>query len=89
MKEVFISYPVDYIMGHLRYGHKEGTIQMTEEEFEEFQKDPAKWLKTNECGALELLVDDWEIDDYDDNIYDVEWSECNWAKIRNYIQKIV
>lgn len=78
MKEVFISYPVDYIIGHLRYGHKEGTIQMTEEKFEEFQKDPIKWLKTNGREyELELLVDDWEIDDYDDDIHDVEWSECS------------
>lgn len=72
MKEVFISYPVDYIIGHLRYGHKEGTIQMTEEEFEEFQKDPIKWLDEHEYN-LELLVDDWEIDDYDSDIHDVEW----------------
>ena len=77
MKEVFVDYPVDYIIGHLRYGHKEGCIQMTDEEFEEFQKDPAKWLKTDGHEyELELLVDDWEIDDYDSDIHDVEWREC-------------
>ena len=76
MKKVFISYPVDYIIGHLRYGHKEGTVQMTEEEFEEFKKDPIKWLKINGREyELELLVDDWEIDGYDDDIHDVEWRE--------------
>lgn len=51
---------------------------MTEEEFEEFQKDPAKWLKTNgRKYELELLVDDWEIDDYDDDIHDVEFNIIN------------
>lgn len=50
---------------------------MTEKEFEEFKKDPIKWLKTNGREyELGLLVDDWEIDDYDDDIHDVEWREC-------------
>lgn len=73
MKKVFISYPVDWISGFLRYGHKEGNVEMTDEEFEQFKNDPVAFLKSNEC-YLELLVDDFRIADYSDDIYNVEWS---------------
>ena len=79
-KKIFINYPVNYIIGHLRYGHKEGIIEMTEKEYEEFQKNPAKWLKEDEderISDLELLVDDWEIDEYDSEITDVKFKEIN------------
>ena len=79
-KKIFINYPVDYIIGHLRYGHKEGIIEMTEKEYKEFQKNPAKWLKEDEDERLcdlELLVDDWEIDEYDSKISDVQFEEVN------------
>lgn len=72
MKEIFISYPVDWIMGHLRYGHMEGNIEMTDEEFEEFKKDPAEWLKGKD-NDLDLLVDDYKVEDYDSDIYNVDW----------------
>lgn len=72
MKEIFVSYPVDWIMGHLRYGHMEGNIKMTDEEYEEFQKDPVSWLKGKD-RYLDLLVDDYEIEDYSNDIYDVDW----------------
>ena len=61
MKKVFVDYPVSWIAGHLRYGHREGSIEMTDEEFEEFKQNPEKWLS------------DWEIDDYDNEIEDVHW----------------
>lgn len=73
MKNVFVDYPVNWIAGHLRYGHKEGSIEMTDEEFEEFKQNPEKWLSDREDIDLELLVDDWEIDDYDNEIEDVHW----------------
>lgn len=75
MKKVFVDYPVNWIAGHLRYGHKEGSIEMTDEEFEEFKQNPEKWLSDREDIDLELLVDDWEIDDYDSDIEDVHWEE--------------
>lgn len=74
MKKVFVDYPVNWIAGHLRYGHKEGSIEMTDEEFEEFKQNPEKWLSEKDID-LELLVDDWEIDDYDSDIEDVHWEE--------------
>lgn len=75
MKKVFVDYPVNWIAGHLRYGHKEGSIEMTDEQFEEFKQNPEKWLSDREDIDLELLVDDWEIDDYDRDIEDVLWEE--------------
>lgn len=73
MKKVFVDYPVNWIAGHLRYGHREGSIEMTDEEFEEFKQNPEKWLSDREDIDLDLLVDDWEIDDYDNDIEDVHW----------------
>lgn len=73
MKKVFVDYPVNWIAGYLRYGHREGSIEMTDEEFEEFKQNPEKWLSDREDIDLELLVDDWEIDDYDNDIEDVHW----------------
>lgn len=73
MKKVFVDYPVNWIVGHLRYGHREGSIEMTDEEFEEFKQNPEKWLSDREDIDLELLVDDWEIYDYDNDIEDVHW----------------
>lgn len=73
-KKVYVEYPVNWINGHLRYGHKEGIIEMTDEEFQEFQKNPEAWLgKDYNDDYLELLVDDWEVDDYDTTIEDVEY----------------
>ena len=72
MKEVFVSYPVDWIMGRLRCAHMEGNIKMTDEEYEEFQKDPVKWLKGKDT-CLDLLIDDYEVEDYDNDIYNVDW----------------
>lgn len=73
MKKVFVDYPVNWIAGHLRYGHREGTIEMTDEQFEEFKQNPEKWLSDREDIDLELLVDDWEINGYDSEIEDVRW----------------
>lgn len=73
MKKVFVDYPVNWIAGHLRYGHREGSIEMTDEEFEEFKQNPEKWLSDREDIDLDLLVDDWEIDDYDSEIENVYW----------------
>ena len=49
-----------------------GSIEMTDEEFEEFKQNPEEWLSEKDID-LELLVDDWEIDDYDKEIEDVHW----------------
>lgn len=56
---------VDYLIGHLHYGHYEGEID--EEELppnweEELRKYPSLIKQLN----LELIVDDYEIDDTGD-----------------------
>ena len=73
MKQVYIEYPVDWVQGYLRYGHKEGTVEMTDEEFAKFKNDPASWIKKHDDLDLELLVDDWRIEDYDSDIHEVEF----------------
>ena len=32
MNKVVITAPVDYVIGHLRYGHLEGTVELRSEE---------------------------------------------------------
>lgn len=74
MKKVYIYASVDYITGHLRYGHREGIVNLTDEEFKQFKDNPKNFIYDNDV-ELDLLIDDWEIDDCDE-IDRVEWSEC-------------
>ena len=74
MKKVYIYAPLDYVAGHLRYGHKEGTVNLTDEEFEQFKANPKDFIYNNDI-ELDLLIDDWEIDDCSE-IDRVEWQEC-------------
>lgn len=79
MNKVAITAPVDYVIGHLRYGHLEGTVELTDEELELFKKDPAKTIR--ELGLdLELIIDDWEVDGCGDP-YDVEYTI--WKEVKD------
>jgi hypothetical protein len=53
----------DYVQGHLRYGHFEATIP--EEDIAKFKEmsDDEKKEYVREAG--ELIIDDYEIDDYE------------------------
>ena len=73
MNKVFINAPVEYLMGYLRYGHYEGTIELTDEEFEEFKKNPISYCNNHDLG-LDILVDDYEIDEIG-NIEKIHWRE--------------
>lgn len=76
MKKILIDAPLEYVIGHLRYGHLEGVIEVPDEEFEKFKENPINFLYDNEyIDGLDLLIDDWEIDDRG-KIDSVEWSEC-------------
>ena len=76
MKKILIDAPLEYVAGHLRYGHLEGTITITDEEFEKFKENPIDFLYDNEyTDELDLLVDDWEVDDRGP-IDCVNWEEC-------------
>ena len=73
---------IGYMVGHLRYGHLEGNINFSEEEEKEFQmllnkEVDAEDLTDEEQDLLddykerilercEIVVDDYELDDYGD-----------------------
>lgn len=77
MKKILIDAPLEYVAGHLRYGHLEGTITITDEEFEKFKENPIDFLYDNEyTDELDLLVDDWEVNDRGP-IDCVNWEECS------------
>jgi hypothetical protein len=56
-----ITANLDYMVGHLRYGHLE--LELTDEQYEEFKKlskeEQEEWLRDD--GAR--IADDYEIDD--------------------------
>lgn len=80
-----INIPIDWIMGHLRYGHLEGEVNFTTEEENEFKSLLLAYrnevpLTEDEEEKLEdykewvrdscsIVIDDYEIDDYGD----IEW----------------
>lgn len=74
MKKVYIYAPLDYVAGHLRYGHREGTVNLTDEEFEQFKANPKDFIYDNDI-ELDLFIDDWEVEDCSE-IDRVKWSEC-------------
>jgi len=73
---------MDYLRGHLRYGHLEGEIDFTEEQEKDFKTLLKKELNKEEITEEELdrldgykedirdcsavIVDDWRIDDCGD-----------------------
>lgn len=61
MKKVLINATPDYVTGHLRYGHYEGILELTDEEFEEFKEAPEQFEE--EIRFLDFLVDDYRIYD--------------------------
>lgn len=63
--KVKFNIPLDYIMGYLRYGHKEGILELTEEEFKRLKKDPMSFVDEEDIlSNLELIVDDYRIEDW-------------------------
>lgn len=75
MKKVHIYAPTDYLAGHLRYGHFEGDLELTDEEFEKLKEDPLGFINDGKYYFdLDLIVDDYEIDDRGE-IESVDWNE--------------
>ena len=73
--KIYINAPVEYVIGHLRYGHYEGEIELTDEEFEKFEENPDKaFYDLDLTDSLDLLVDDFSIDDIG-HIDEVNWKE--------------
>ena len=56
-----------YVVGRTRYGHREGQFEIPDEDLELFQSNPLKYIKENDLDTnLELMIDDFDIDDYGD-----------------------
>ena len=72
---VKIKPPTDYVMGHLRYGNYEGLINLNDEEFKEFEKNPINFLSKNNFD-LNLVIDDYRIEDRGE-ICDVEYNDLS------------
>ena len=75
-KKYKLSVDVDYVQGHLRYGHLE--LELSEEEYKEFttlsDSDKKRMLRDGE-----MVVDEYEVYDYGDLEMDtlhVEGSIC-------------
>ena len=63
--KVKFNVPLEYVFGYLRYGHKEGILELTEEEFQRLKRDSMKFL--DEEGILydlDLIIDDYRIEDW-------------------------
>lgn len=75
MKKILIDAPLEYVAGHLRYGHLEGVIEVPDEEFEKFKENPDKaFYDLDLTDFLDLLIDDFSIDDIG-SIDEVNWKE--------------
>lgn len=65
----FVTADVDWVMGYLRYGHMEGTVEV---ESEEELKAMIESGSINDY--LDLVVDDYRVEDYE-NPDRYKWSE--------------
>lgn len=69
MAKFRVSQEADYITGHLRYGHREGIIEAD-------SKEDALSKLRNEgyTDYLDLVVDDYEVEDvdYGDNEFEIK-----------------
>lgn len=64
-KKVKFNIPLEYVSGHLRYGHKEGILELTEEEFNRLKEDPEEFIYEEDIlENLNLIIDDYSIEDY-------------------------
>jgi hypothetical protein len=59
MHKITIDAPVEYVMGYLRYGHYEGTLELDDEAYEKFIRNPKAYIKE----YCDFVVDDWRIED--------------------------
>lgn len=87
---MYISIPLDYVCGHLRYGHFEGNVKLSKEEEKEFLILYNKLINDEEMTAKEEeqffdvfgeeIIDQTElvIDDYEIDDYGYKmWGEAD------------
>ena len=63
-----VTQEANYVMGHLRYGHREGIVEADSKE------DALKLIEGNEDDYLDIVIDDYEIEDVDfeNNPFEIE-----------------
>lgn len=76
MKTIEIYAPLDYIMGHLRGAHFEGTITLTDEQYAKFKANPVAWCYEQDYfyNELPFVLDDYRVEDVG-SVYEVEYTE--------------
>lgn len=60
MRTFKVTQDLDYVVGHLRYGHLEGVVEA------ESAEEALEMVKDDPLGYLNLIVDDYSVDDWDD-----------------------
>ena len=68
-----VTRDADYVMGHLRYGHLEGVVEV------ESEKELLEMIENGSVeDHLDLVVDDYSVDDvdYGNNKFEYEVVEC-------------
>lgn len=61
MSKYLVTVPVDYVAGHLRYGHFEAEIEIPDDKLND-----EDWIIKAVRDEGELIVDDYEVDGYGD-----------------------
>ena len=63
-----VTQEANYVMGHLRYGHREGIVEADSKE------DALKVIVGNEDDYLDIVIDDYEIEDadFENNPFEIE-----------------
>ena len=63
-----VTQEANYVMGHLRYGHREGIVKADSKE------DVLKLIEGNEDDYLDIVIDDYEIEDadFENNPFEIE-----------------
>lgn len=64
MKKISVECLYDYVSGYLKYGHLEGELELTDEQFEELKNDPIGFYQQNDYlfEDLKLVIDDCDVE---------------------------
>lgn len=76
--KINVTAEAEYVMGHLRGGYYNGDLELSEEDYKIFRKDPLAFLLAhpNLWKGWSFKVDDYEIDDIGD-IWQVYFTDQN------------
>jgi len=81
--KVKFDIPLEYVIGYLRCGYKEGILELTEEEFEKLEKDPMEFVNSYDIlWDLDLVIDDYRIEDFGPAL------EINYEKLIDEINSV-